>query len=364
MRLSYRRRRSSSPSLPLSIVADAQTGGLPHVELEDAPLMRLSGDVDSNSPAIWDRVFGRNTLFVMTSFDGRPSTASGRNFAQLSRPAEAVVDPWPGGGVWMEAVLKDDDGDLVRLLPQRERRHDVPGHRQGDAADRRGALARSRRHLGAARRRPRGAAPLVRLHDQQPLLRGRRRRLQRPARGDVLRTSISFTRCTCAKTASQGVGVARLAWADRDDPRGKIMIWRSGAGCRPPRFATPPANAGPTLPRRRSSPPSESWHDDDPDADAFWGPSVHWNTYLGRFVMLLNRAKNAELRSGRASTFPTRRSWRIRGSGRRPVKILNGGRWYPQVLGLEDGSGTDKTAGEWARFFMQGSSRHFIRFSK
>ena len=95
--------------LHLSIIADAQSG-LPHVELEDAPLMRLSGDVDSNSPAIWDRVFGRNTLFVMTSFDGRPSTAAGRNFAQLGRPAEALVDPWPGGGVWMEAVIKDADG--------------------------------------------------------------------------------------------------------------------------------------------------------------------------------------------------------------------------------------------------------------
>jgi hypothetical protein len=46
--------------LHLSIAVGAQIG-LPHVELEDAPLMRLSGDVDSNSPAIWDRVFGRNT---------------------------------------------------------------------------------------------------------------------------------------------------------------------------------------------------------------------------------------------------------------------------------------------------------------
>jgi hypothetical protein len=95
--------------LSLSIIADAQSG-LPHVELEDAPPMRLSGDVDSNSPAIWERVFGRNTLFVMTSFDGRISTAAGRNFAQLGQAAEAVMEPWPGGGVWMEAVIKDADG--------------------------------------------------------------------------------------------------------------------------------------------------------------------------------------------------------------------------------------------------------------
>ena len=26
------------------------------------------------------------------------------------------------------------------------------------------------------------------------------------------------------------------------------------------------------------------------DADAFWGASVHWNTHLNQYVMLLNRA--------------------------------------------------------------------------
>jgi len=34
------------------------------------------------------------------------------------------------------------------------------------------------------------------------------------------------------------------------------------------------------------------------------------------------------------------------------------------VLGLDDGSGTDKTAGEWARFYMMGTSQHFIRFNR
>ena len=47
-----------------------------------------------------------------------------------------------------------------------------------------------------------------------------------------------------------------------------------------------------------------------------------------------------------------------------PVKVLSGGRWYPQVMGLEEGSGTDKVAGRWARFFMGGSSEHVIQFIK
>jgi len=47
-----------------------------------------------------------------------------------------------------------------------------------------------------------------------------------------------------------------------------------------------------------------------------------------------------------------------------PVKILNGGKWYPQVLGVESGSGTDKIAGEWARFYMMGTSHHLLHFIK
>ena len=45
-----------------------------------------------------------------------------------------------------------------------------------------------------------------------------------------------------------------------------------------------------------------------------------------------------------------------------PQQLLDGGRWYPQVMGLEPGSGTDKLAGERARFFMGGTSEHEIVF--
>ena len=166
-----------------------------------------------------------------------------------------------------------------------------------------------------------------------------------------------------SQAASQGVGVARLAWADRDDPRGKIMIWRERAWVPATVFRTPGGERYTYPAAVPIFPTSESWHDGDPDADAFWGPSVHWNTYLGRYVMLLNRAKSANydqegIYISYASSLTDPRHWS------KPEKILNGGKWYPQVLGLEDGSGTDKTAGEWARFFMLGSSRHFIRFRK
>jgi hypothetical protein len=161
--------------------------------------------------------------------------------------------------------------------------------------------------------------------------------------------------------SAQGVGVARLAWADRDEPNGKITIWRNGAWL-------PAAAIGDADPQRwfypaasPIVPATDSWHDDGQVVDAFWGPSVHWNTHISRYVMLMSRAKD--------------RNWGTEGIyisyspslddpalWSKPAKILNGGKWYPQVLGLETGSGTDKVAGEWARFFMMGTSHHLIHF--
>jgi hypothetical protein len=46
-------------------------------------------------------------------------------------------------------------------------------------------------------------------------------------------------------------------------------------------------------------PATEPWHDEDLNVDAFWGPSVHWNTHLQQYVMLLNKAKNEDFRAGR-----------------------------------------------------------------
>jgi hypothetical protein len=79
--------------------------------------------------------------------------------------------------------------------------------------------------------------------------------------------------------------------------------------------------------------------------------------------MLLNRAKNTRYdQEGIYVSFAPRlddpRLWSS------PVKILNGGNWYPQVMSEDDGVGTDKVAGEWARFFMAGTSQYLIHFTK
>jgi hypothetical protein len=108
---------------------------------------------------------------------------------------------------------------------------------------------------------------------------------------------------------------------------------------------------------------AQAWHDGDDRVDAFWGPSVHWNEYLEQYVMLLNRSQDESYgQEGIYVSFAPRlddpRLWTL------PRRLLNGGRWYPQVLGLEAGEGTDKIAGATARFFLSGQSDYLITFAR
>src|SRR5262245_31904639 len=85
-----------------------QRGGAPNVTsllvgLVPAETLALTGEVDSNSPAIWDLVAGQPTMVVLTSFAGRPSRALG-NLSALTPAMPVAITPWPGGGVWIESI--------------------------------------------------------------------------------------------------------------------------------------------------------------------------------------------------------------------------------------------------------------------
>jgi hypothetical protein len=345
--------------LSLSI-AHAQIGVLgPRAEIRSAPSLELPGQVDSNSPAVWDRVAGRNLLFVMTSMSGQPRRAWGRDLMSLGTARQVALDGGTGG-IWMEAVLQDDAGTWYGYY-----HNEIPA-----------AMCRTTSkvlpRIGAARSFDRGAT-----WEMLGVI------LEAPPRtydcttensyfvGGVGDFSVQldpqsqdlyfFYSLYLRSPSAQGVGVARLAWADRDEPNGKIAIWRNGAWL-------PSVSIGDAEQQRwlypaaaPIFPATESWHDDDNLVDAFWGPSVHWNTHISRYVMLMSRAKDGNYGTegiyvSYAPTLEDPALWT------RPAKILNGGRWYPQVLGLEAGSGTDKVAGEWARFFMMGTSQHLIHF--
>jgi hypothetical protein len=163
---------------------------------------------------------------------------------------------------------------------------------------------------------------------------------------------------------SQGVCVARLAWADRDNPAGKAMVFANGVWLPARAFDAPGGTVRWIYPSAVPIfPAAEQWNDADTDVDAFWGPALHWNSYLEQYVMLLNRAEDTNWSQEGIYVSFNRRLDNPTGWSQ-PVRILRGGGWYPQVMGIESGQGTDKRAGRWARFFVGGTSEHLIQFIK
>lgn len=344
--------------------AQVPTATSPRAELIRAIPLRLTGEVDSNSPAVWDRVGGRDFLFVITSSAGIPKTASGRRVDLLGAAREVVIEPWPGGGIWMEGVIADVDGTWYGYY-----------HNENVAAAECGLIDKVIPRIGAARSRDRGRTwePLGVVLEAPPNSHSCRSPNEYFVGGvgdlsvqlDPESRYLYFFFSQYLRPAHlQGVGVARLAWADRDDPRGKTMVW-SGRTWLP---AVAVAGGDGDLAWKYPAPlpvfrAAESWHDNDLEADAFWGPSVHWNTHLQMYVMLLNRASDTSwAQEGIYVSYAPRlndpRLWST------PVRLLKGGGWYPQVLGIEPAVGTDKVAGEVARLFVSGVSNHFIRFTR
>ena len=150
---------------------------------------------------------------------------------------------------------------------------------------------------------------------------------------------------------SQGVAVARMAFLDRKQPIGRVWKFHENSWAEPGLRGRVTA----VLPAR------VSWS--RLETDSFWGPALHWNTFLNQYVMLLNRSCCAQ-------------KWPLEGiyisfnpdlsnpyAWTSPSKLMNGeqAQWYPQVIGLEPDS-TDKIAGKEARFYMAGESRWTIVF--
>jgi hypothetical protein len=328
----------------------AQFDPLPSVRLVAAPPIVLPADIDSNIPFVWTRVDGLSRLFAFTSVDGAATRLAGATLDRLEHAGPATLIPHPGHGVWLQAVVPDEDGTWYGYY-HHERPADVCGRPD-----------RFILRLGAARSRDQGrtwedlgilldaAAETFACASSNRYVVGGVGDVSAALAPDGLDLFLFFSQYS-RTAAEQGVTVARLAWADRDAPAGRVTVWTGGAWV-PSRgeIAGTPLVAV-----------SKPWHDASADADAFWGPSVHWNHYLGRYVMLLNRARDEDFNSdgiyiSYARNLRDPRQWSV------PRKILDRSAWYSQVAGLDPMTGTDKDAGRRARLFVQGRSEYYIDF--
>ncbi len=339
--------------------ASLSAGDSPNVVLREAPPVRFRGanspdadhpgDTDCNSPAHWDG----ETLYVFNSA-GHPWRSGGPDLLHLGQSyLRAEYSNQVNGGRWIESTWKDDDGTLYGWY------HNEPGGLVPGTG-----LTAPR--IGALRSTDNGAA----WQDLGIVLEARQGTL-RPdtpnhyfagGNGDfsvILDRKKEyfyfFISTYAGDTSEQGVAIARMRYADRNQPIGKV--WKGHKG-----EWSEPGIGGRVTPIFTAK---IDWH--RADADAFWGASIHWNTHLEQYVILLNRAEDKDwTQEGVYVTFnrdlahPT--GWS------EPKKILGGLRgnqWYPQVIGLSKANReTDKLAGRVARLFVRGESRWEILFLK
>ncbi len=307
------------------------------------------GDIDCSSPAHWDN--GTMYMFYST---GHPFRSSGPDLFRLSRPSQRVSfdneATWKMGARWIEATHKAEDGKLYMWY------HNEPPLPGGRTAPRIGAMVSTDdglhwRDLGIVVEAPPGSNNSESVNKYFV-----------GGNGDftVLADHESkflycFTSTYHTDTAEQGIAVARMRYEDRDSPVAKVFKWHGGDWTQ----AGLGGHVTPIFTVRTD------WH--KPNADAFWGPSIHWNTHLRTWVMLLNRARDKDwTQEGIYVSFnpalgaPT--GWTT------PMKILDAAqleksKWYPQVVGIDAAKQeTDKRAGRVARLFVAGVSKWEIEF--
>lgn len=328
------------------------------VSLRPAPELWLPGahefdepwGVDGNSPAERDAA-GQLILFSSLQY---PWRSVGADIFHMNPSARVTITNDDGieGGLWLEATYRDQDGTLLGWLHNEvsagcpDSFLAIPQIRQMISRDE----GQTWEDLGVILTAP---ADGLQCETANHFFAG--------GLGDFAvlfdpATQHFYFYCTSYHRhyGEQGIAIARLAYADRLAPVGNVWKW-SGADWNEPGVG---GHVAPILQ------PISDWH--EPDADAFWGPAIHFNTYLQQYVMLLNHAVNAEWGTeGIYISFNPDLSNPQRWSApqRLPLEMESPYLAYPQVIGLE-AEGTDKVAGQVARLFLWGQSYWEIVFEQ
>jgi hypothetical protein len=254
----------------------ARQPATPTARVVAAPRLALPGRVDSSNPLVWADDGGVPVLTAISSWGGRPTIARGPSLDGLRPVADATFTTHPGHGVWFEAVVPDA-GDRWYGFYHHER-----------PADDCGRADRQLPRIGLARSDDRGATweDLGIVLDAPPgsSACGSSNRFVLGGVGDVSalldpegQDLYLYFSQYAREPAWQGIAVARLAWADRDAPAGRAMVWHDGAWLPASRAAADAADGGlwhypPGTPLVSATRP---FHDGHGDANVFWGPSIH-----------------------------------------------------------------------------------------
>ncbi|WP_300297993.1 hypothetical protein [Ferrovibrio sp.] len=334
------------------IVADISEGGL-RVTLRAAePLMLHPPDfprTDANSPV---RVDAEGAVAFFSHYVPRGHSyhrrfGSGLRDGAAPQAVRLLDDPDPNVGKWIEAVWRDPRGPIYGWYHAEEILEGPPPlfvpHIGAVVSSDDGM---SWRCLGEVLRAPAGMTDS-----------GYRNGFLAGGYGDFCVVPdcggqyfyLAFS-CYVTDEAAQGIAMARFPIAMRDNPAPALELWCAGEW-RPATGQLPT----PLWPTRRG------WRHTDPDA--FWGPAIHFNRQLDAYVMLLNHTAGGHYNMLQEGVYVSvSRTPENPSTWTRPMRLVAGGAWYPQVVGLTAGGGDTLVDGP-ARFFMAGYSAWDIEFA-
>lgn len=338
--------------------AKTANAAIPDVSIQQIYPIRLPGadlpeggiydGIDSNSPLHWD---DQGNLYFFPSVR-HPFRSSGKSLYTLAPAAQSTtIEDTIGveGGKWLEATWRTDDGTLYGWY-----HNEPPGICLNDphlSAPRIGAMVShdegaTWKDMGIILEAPADSLDCNTANDYFAGGNGDFSVMLDPGKNYFYFFFGTYHR----QIEEQGVSIARMSYANRDQPIGKLWKWRDGEW-------NEPGLGGHVTP---VFPVINDWHASAPDA--YWGPSIHFNTYLNSYVIVLNRAidkywyqegvyisYNGDLSNPNGWMSPDR------------LPIDAQGMAYPQIVGIEKG-GTDKLAGQSARLFLLGQSFWQITF--
>jgi hypothetical protein len=315
-----------------------------HAELRPASALPFPAPTDSNSPAFRT---GQG-LVVFNSTGMGPMRSAGPSQLHLGSPEPVVLGPSTHRPYWIESTWVDQDGTVFAWY-----HHEPPGvcGTQHLTAPEIGALVS---HDGGLTFLDLGIV----LASGYPVNCFAQNGYFAGGHGDFTvlpgrqRGYFYFLFSNYGGPAgTQGIAVARMPFDRRNSPFGAVQKYYNGAW-------TEPGVGGKLTP---IFPAVVAW--ELPGTDALWGPSVHWNSYLNMFVMLLNRSCCSPGWPQEGVYVSFNKSLSNPNGWSQPERIMQGGAWYPQVIGRAP-DGTDSLAGRQARFYMNGASYYEIFFNK
>ncbi len=336
--------RKVSLFIALAAQLAAQTG-----QIRSAPYLAYpSSVVDGNSPRLW--VAGKLSVYTST---GDLLKMTGDNLQSLYMEAPPLIDSGAHHPMWIESIWRDPESGTVYAWYHNEPSGYCPG--KGLTVPRIGALV-SRdggdtfEDLGIVLSS--GDAPNC--NAKNGFFAG--------GHGDfsvILDPAGEYFYFLFdnygGAANTQGVSLARLAFADRADPVGHVHKYFQGAW----EQDGISGRVTPILPVR------VAWGNSN--TDAYWGPSVSWNAYTHQYVILLNHACCKPEWPQEGIYLSYSRDLSDPGSWTAPTRILTPSQigfapgYYPQLVGTAEGE-SDSLTGQTSRIFVKGISKWELVF--